>query len=369
MEERFIRKYTLIMVGVCIFICASLFYLPSFAAYCNEKIAIYQQMREEAKRREQMTDLELLKYNNENLNKSGGGIASIGEKLRIPLPEGSSIDDLEVYNDYVNHVLTVSIKNSDMDLLNKDPIVGSPIHIDKFNVWEENSDLVLEIHTDTAIEPVVEKGKEKGFFYLKLANPYGIYDYIVVVDPGHGGRMPGTVQDGIKEKNVNLEIALKLKKYLDENDKIKAYYTRVDDSDISLEKRANLANEVHADLFLSIHQNALDSQGYNKVSGTQVLYDESDKNKETGSKRFAQLLLWYITNNAKTKDKGVIAGDRIYIVRSADMPVALVETGFMTNRKELDQLTDEKFQETLALSMYTAIKDAKKQGIRYTKDE
>ena len=202
---------------------------------------------------------------------------------------------------------------------------------------------------------------QKGqYCYLKFENPWDLYDHIVVVDAGHGGGKPGTVMGEVKEKSINLAIVKKLKKLLDEQSEIKVYYTRLSDADVELEDRVGLANEVHADIFLSVHQNAL-GNSYNSTNGTQVLYSQSDSSKP-GSRELAKILLSHVTDKLQSKDMGLIKGDVIYIIREADMPVALVEVGFVTNLEENAKLTSEIYQQDVAQALYEGILEAFEKG-------
>ena len=77
--------------------------------------------------------------------------------------------------------------------------------------------------------------------------------WVVVIDPGHGGRDPGAVGAKAKEKNINLSVALRTGKYISENLKdVKVIYTRDDDTFLGLDERAEVANRNKADLFISI---------------------------------------------------------------------------------------------------------------------
>ena len=81
---------------------------------------------------------------------------------------------------------------------------------------------------------------------------------VVVIDAGHGGRDPGAVGKKAREKDINLNVALKLGSLIEKNcPQTRVIYTRKKDVFVSLEKRANIANNAKADLFISIHTNAL----------------------------------------------------------------------------------------------------------------
>lgn len=79
--------------------------------------------------------------------------------------------------------------------------------------------------------------------------PQEVYDKVVVIDAGHGGRAPGANKQGVNEKEIDLDIVLQLKKILDEDDhNIGVYYTRTDDSNPTFDQRVQLANKSDADL-------------------------------------------------------------------------------------------------------------------------
>lgn len=97
-------------------------------------------------------------------------------------------------------------------------------------------------------------------------------DFVVVIDPGHGGHDPGAVGKISKEKNINLNVALKLGNMIKKNcDDVKVIYTRSKDVFIPLDRRAEIANSAKADLFISIHTNALANNRVAKGASTWTL--------------------------------------------------------------------------------------------------
>ena len=83
-------------------------------------------------------------------------------------------------------------------------------------------------------------------------------DFTVVIDPGHGGRDPGAIGRRGKEKNINLSVALKLGKLIQDNcEDVRIVYTRQKDVFVGLDRRAQIANNAKADLFISIHTNSV----------------------------------------------------------------------------------------------------------------
>lgn len=192
--------------------------------------------------------------------------------------------------------------------------------------------------------------------------PQEVYDKVVVIDAGHGGRAPGANETGVNEKEIDLDIVLQLKKILDEDDhNIGVYYTRTDDSNPTFDQRVQLANKSDADLFISVHNNSTNSGRMSSANGTAVMYNESDES-ELGSKRLAQICLEEVTGQLQSRNRGLVEGDSIYIIRTSKVPVALIEVGFMTNQQELDLLRSEDYQKKAALGIYHAILRAFEEG-------
>ena len=157
------------------------------------------------------------------------------------------------------------------------------------------------------------------------------------------------------------ELAKEHKPYgLEQNKKIGVYYTRVDDSNPSFDSRVDLANKADADLFISVHNNSTTGPGLSKVQGTQVMYDEKKPDKD--SKDFAQICLEEVTKSCGSVDKGLVAGNDIFIIRTAAVPVALIEVGFMTNEEELTKLNSNDYQKKVAEGIYQAILRAFEEG-------
>lgn len=192
--------------------------------------------------------------------------------------------------------------------------------------------------------------------YISLEDPHEVYDRIVVVDVGHGGNDIGTYSANMVyyEKNINLDIALYLKELLDKED-MKVYYTRLKDEKVYLNPRLNLANDLNADLFISIHCNGDES---NQPNGSEVLYTENVKTKGFSSKKLATICLEELLAVTQTKNRGIVESSEIHIVGNANVPVALVEVGFMSNEKDMNFLKEEENLKKAALGIFNGIKKA-----------
>lgn len=165
--------------------------------------------------------------------------------------------------------------------------------------------------------------------------------FVVVLDAGHGGDDPGAAVGETYEKDIDLAIALLVRERLAGQEDLIVEMTRDRDVFIPLSERAEIANELDADLFVSIHANALENT--TEYTGIFTFY-HPDK---LSSKKPAQILQASVCETSGGTDRG-IRGENYAVLRETDMPAVLVETGFMTSPAELALLVDEDYQARLA---------------------
>lgn len=243
------------------------------------------------------------------------------------------------------------------------------------------------------------------FFILGSFNTLEIKDIhvsTVVIDAGHGGKDNGTSGSFSKEKDVALQIALDLgetiEKYLKD---VKVIYTRDDDTFIGLKERANIANKNGADLFISIHCNAVEANK-DKSYGTEtwvmglhkseenlrvaqrensvILFEENNQEKYEGfdPNDPQSYILFSLYQNANL-DNSLNLADKIetqfvdrvgrysrgvkqagfVVLYQTSMPSVLVEVGFLTNRLEEKYLNDKLGQTYIASAIFRAFRDYK----------
>lgn len=235
-------------------------------------------------------------------------------------------------------------------------------------------------------------------------------DFTVVIDPGHGGRDPGAIGKRGKEKTINLNVALKLGNLIKTNcPDVKIVYTRNKDVFVGLDRRAQIANNANADLFISIHTNSvargrtvrgtetytlglhrtddnlevakkenavilIESDyeqryaGFNPNSSESYIIFEflQDKNMEK-SVQLASLIQRQFKNTAKRIDKGVHQAGFL-VLRETTMPGVLVELGYISTPDEERYLLSEAGTDALAKSIYQAFITYKEQnGVLMTK--
>ena len=225
--------------------------------------------------------------------------------------------------------------------------------------------------------------------------------YTVVVDAGHGGRDPGGIANGYKEKDVALKVALLLGKQLSKGEEIKIVYTRTTDVFLGLWRRGKIANKAKADLFVSIHCNTVNTpNAYGtetfvlglhankqnlevaKKENAVILLEEDYKERYQGfdpnspesvigltlmqeenldkSLALATEVQKNFTKNLKRRNRGVKQAGFV-VLHQTYMPSILVELGFLSNKKEGRYLSSKKGQQELAAQIAKAIEKYFKQ--------
>lgn len=172
----------------------------------------------------------------------------------------------------------------------------------------------------------------------------------VVIDPGHGGIDAGaTGVSGKYEKDFTLSLSKKVEQLLKKESDIEVLMTRSDDTFISQEsrQRPKYANEVKADLFISIHGNTFSDSS---VSGTETFYYHKN------SQSFAEIMQKHVVEATGFRDRGVMERD-LFVVKETEMPAALLEIGYLTNQEDEAKMWMDDFQNRVAASIVAGIKE------------
>ena len=211
----------------------------------------------------------------------------------------------------------------------------------------------------------------------------------IVIDAGHGGHDSGTIGvDGLQEKDVVLDVALRLGKLLHERLGAEIIYTRSDDTFIPLETRTAIANKAQADLFLSIHanssrdssargvetyylnftsqpdalevaarENAVSDQSIHQLSDLVkkiTLKDKIDESREFASNVEENLYAGLQHGNAGLRNRGVKKAPFVVLI-GANMPSILAEISFVTNPRDAEQLRQPEYRQRVAESLYKGV--------------
>ncbi len=229
-----------------------------------------------------------------------------------------------------------------------------------------------------------------------LLEQLGLTVRTIMLDPGHGGKDPGAVSNGLREKDINLRFAKILGKKLKEKG-FNVVYTRTTDVFIALEQRTALANVKKADLFLSIHCNANRSHTINGLETYSLNLARSKDAVRIAARENAvnpraisdlQFILTDLMVNSKIKESRDLAKDvqtntlsrvrrkwsinnkgvreaPFYVLMGAKMPSVLVEIGYLTNRTEAKRLKSDAYLEYLARGIVEGIMAYKGKIERY----
>ncbi|MBQ0050107.1 MAG: N-acetylmuramoyl-L-alanine amidase [Bacteroidales bacterium] len=227
--------------------------------------------------------------------------------------------------------------------------------------------------------------------------------FTLVIDAGHGGKDPGAVGHKLREKDINLRVALALGRLVEQNmSDVKVIYTRKTDVFVELNERAAIANRAKADLFLSIHTNA--SGGNFSVSGTEtytlgmhrassnlevakrensaIMLETNYEEKYEGfnpkssesyiifelmqdqymkqSVSLAGMIQKQFVTTAQRRNRGVHQAGFL-VLRATSMPSVLVELGYITTASEASYLATESATKELSQSLFNAIKKYREQ--------
>ena len=172
----------------------------------------------------------------------------------------------------------------------------------------------------------------------------------VVIDAGHGGTAKGGYYGNLYEKDLNLDIARRLESLLEKSG-VKTYMMRSDDTNVDNYERAYIANMLGAKLFISIHNNSASSKS---INGTMTLCYPSTKKGFTG-RDLAQIIQQELLAALKTDNRKVRYRPDLIVLRETNMPAALAEIGFMTNKKDRDNLLKESFRQSAAQALCRSV--------------
>lgn len=184
--------------------------------------------------------------------------------------------------------------------------------------------------------------------------------FCVVIDAGHGGQDPGKVGvNDVLEKDINLEIALWLEKFLTAAD-VEVVMTRREDAGLNdenvsnkkvqdMKRRVALMEESQPDLVVSVHQNSYPEAS---VKGAQVFYY---KGSQVGKELAGKLQTRLVEDLDPDNHRQIKDNDSYYLLKKTSWPVVIVECGFLSNPLEAEKLADPLYQEKVAWSLHLGI--------------
>jgi N-acetylmuramoyl-L-alanine amidase len=219
--------------------------------------------------------------------------------------------------------------------------------------------------TGTAAENVPDYISEED---LAILNQYGLSPVLeevrhklVVIDPGHGGNDPGALgyenrKVVLKEKDVNLDIALRVKRML-EAAGVSLYMIRTGDVAVPLYDRQDTANSLRASLYVSIHNNSNPSSS---PHGTEVHYHGQNDPPRDGISAMvlAENLQKTLASNLGLQNRGTKVSPSLAVLRRTAMPAVIIEGAFMSNPNDLKYMKNDEFREKYAVSVAKCVIEA-----------
>lgn len=233
-----------------------------------------------------------------------------------------------------------------------------------YGTYEVGDDLVQSIKVSAVNEKTVIRFnqnqinayqmKDEGDRYaIYVKSPKEVYDKVLLLDAGHGGSDPGASGNGLTEKTLNLSVMQKIANELAGSD-VKVYVTRNSDVYPANNTRARTANQI-AHAMVSIHMNS----GPATANGTEVLYKNHDN--DTGaftSKVLAEVIQNNIIQATGNTDRGTKYRTDLLILNATTVPTVIVETVFISNPGDALKISQNDYQQTVAVAIAQAIESA-----------
>ena len=292
------------------------------------------------------------------ISKDGGMITlSKGSfSMKVLLPDKVTYSQITTTDQYWNQKFLIIVPGNQVSFYKEHAPVDNSSSVTKISVSQTSDKRNTQIVVTTKGLKGYKLEKGSGYFTVCVGNPKDIYQNIVLIDAGHGGKDGGASKNGLKEKNLNLTIGYNLiNTYFEKkNSPVKAYWTRHNDTFVNLYERPTYSKTYQADLFVSLHMN---SAGSSTANGTEVYYSSSNNSKSfsgINSKLFAQKMKDTLVSTLGTKDRGVKQAGFV-VIKQNTVPAILIELGFVTGSTDSKNLKKEAFQKKSAKTIYQGI--------------
>ena len=272
----------------------------------------------------------------------------------LRLPSGVTKSQITDTDYYYNNMFTIKIPGKWKIFYKNNPITTSTNVIKSWNISQKNNSTILTVKTSKL--QGYKYSKKGDFLLLKIDDPRKIYKKIVVLDAGHGGKDSGAISRGVYEKNLNYTIIYKYaSEYFNSPaSDIKTYWSRYNDTFISLSARARFASQVGADLFISLHMNSASSS---KANGMEVYYARSNNRRSSmglSSQMLAKRMHSQLKQNLTIPSRGVRKAE-FYVLRHNTVPSILIELGFISGNKDHKKITSTNYQKKAAKNIFDCV--------------
>lgn len=330
-------------------------------------------------------------------------ILKINDEIKTPNIKVDSkfINSLEITKDterkktvvFIDFKDNLSIKT--FTLKNPDRYVIDFIGTVTATKSQEQKKIVKKDNNQDILDKILKslESSDKDSEFVEVPSFYAGKKRVIVIDPGHGGHDPGAIANGLKEKDINLKVALSLKSYLEKDPRFKVYLTRSDDKFIPLYDRTLIALERKADLFISIHTNASENPNLSgtyvytlnlrgatsklarmveerenktvlnviKVSANpnvnKIVADMAISHTMTEGLNFAKFIEKNFALAKSQTDFKRIESANFAVLKTPSIPAVLVEIAFITNENDAKLLGNDKFLNDFAKKLYKSTVD------------
>ncbi len=285
-------------------------------------------------------------------------------KNKAGIPSSFAINSITQTDKYMTYDYEISIPMGMSSVL---PTQNIPIKneiLNSIDIVQETGKTRFLFNGENVLYAKVTEDSDCIIFTIKAARD--VYDTIIVIDAGHGGTDPGTkgVLNGntYYEKAVAIDMAKKAANYISADTRFKVYQTRPDDVFVQLYDRPAFSSKIQADMFISIHANSSTSSIPNGIDtfyfdvtkedatylATKGVYPTDYRKEVTAtSKDFASAMQKKLISTTLLTDRSYKHADYA-VLRNNDAPAILIETGFMSNQRDLINLVDDAYRTKVA---------------------
>ncbi len=276
--------------------------------------------------------------------------------ISFQLPEGVQVTELKDADYYYKKQFCVTMPGNHVEFYKKNPVFINNKIVTGSKVSLTSTGKTKILFTTSKLQGYKIHTKDN-YVWIDVGNPKNIYKNIVVLDCGHGGSDPGAQGGGYNEKDITYSILYTYaKSYFNsaESD-VKAYWSRYNDTFVTLSDRAAYASSIGADLFISLHMNSATNTA---AKGTEVYYSTNNNTKQKNgltSQKMASLFENNLVSAMGTVNRGVKTANYTVIYKNT-VPAVLIELGFISNSSDRANLVDKTFQKKAAKNIYQTTK-------------
>lgn len=274
----------------------------------------------------------------------------------IPVYSATTQDDIYIENNYIDRMITITIKHMNADFYQKNNMQGKLQGIHWIQAASGKGEVVIVLKMDHVYE--YEAYLENQKLCMSFERSKDVYDKIVIIDAGHGGVDNGVTTSKIVEKSLVLDVVTRIKTLLSDRG-VMVYYTRLREKDMPAEKRAELANDIGDCYVVSIHLSDDERFDY----GITTYYNETYYIPELTNAQFADIMERNTAKAVSNRANGIFPyvadeSGEDEVLALLTVPAARVELGYPSNAKEAQLLEREDYIEDLAKGIVSGIIEA-----------